>query len=150
MALLIVNLDKMIGNAQQWRDELTELNGAELATVPRYNLMVPRSACPACAHPISALENVPLLSYLVLRGKCKACHTGISPRYPFVEALTAAFLQPIGGMWIAPCPAVCPGPENCRKMRATGHGDLRSKSMCMYRELSVLYRSSSLGSKLLC
>ncbi|MDB5812424.1 MAG: prepilin peptidase [Betaproteobacteria bacterium] len=86
--VVIHRLPKML--ERQWRDELTELNGAELATVPRYNLMVPRSACPACAHPISALENVPLLSYLVLRGKCKACHTGISPRYPFVEALTAA------------------------------------------------------------
>src|SRR5947209_8526053 len=86
--VVIHRLPKML--ERQWRDELTELNGQEVALAPRYNLMVPRSACPACAHPIAALENVPLVSYLVLRGKCAACHTGISLRYPFVEAFTAA------------------------------------------------------------
>src|SRR3954462_14108116 len=84
--VVIHRLPKML--ERQWRDELTELNGQEIAAAPRYNLMVPRSACPACNHPIGALENVPLVSYLVLRGKCSACRTGISPRYPFVEALT--------------------------------------------------------------
>lgn len=51
----------------------------------RYNLVVPRSACPHCGHLISALENVPLLSYAVLRGKCSACGARISLRYPLVE-----------------------------------------------------------------
>jgi leader peptidase (prepilin peptidase)/N-methyltransferase len=56
----------------------------------RYNLMVPRSACPHCGHQISALENIPVLSYLVLRGKCIACKAPISARYPAVELLTGA------------------------------------------------------------
>ena len=86
--VVIHRLPKML--ERQWRDELVDLNGQEIAAAPRYNLMVPRSACPACNHPIGALENVPVVSYLVLRGKCAACHAGISPRYPFVEALTGA------------------------------------------------------------
>lgn len=53
------------------------------------NLVTPRSRCPACGHQISALENIPVLSYLFLRGRCKSCKTKISPRYPLIEALTA-------------------------------------------------------------
>ncbi|MYN16127.1 prepilin peptidase [Rugamonas sp. FT107W] len=56
----------------------------------RYNLMVPRSACPHCQHQITALENIPVLSYLVLRGKCSHCKAPISARYPAIEMLTAA------------------------------------------------------------
>lgn len=54
----------------------------------RFNLLVPRSACPSCRAPIGALQNIPVLSYLVLRGRCAACGTRISARYPLVEALT--------------------------------------------------------------
>ncbi len=50
-----------------------------------YNLIVPRSACPHCGHKISALENIPVISYLLLRGKCKGCGAHISARYPIVE-----------------------------------------------------------------
>lgn len=53
-----------------------------------YNLMVPRSACPKCGHQITALENIPIISWLVLGGKCSQCKTPISARYPFVELLT--------------------------------------------------------------
>ena len=53
---------------RQWRTELAELNGQEPACAPQYNLVVPRSQCPACGHKIGALENIPLASYLVLRG----------------------------------------------------------------------------------
>src|SRR5690606_20554823 len=49
---------------------------------------VPRSACPACKAPIRAWQNVPVLSYLLLRGRCASCSARISPRYPLVEALT--------------------------------------------------------------
>jgi leader peptidase (prepilin peptidase)/N-methyltransferase len=56
----------------------------------RYNLMVPRSACPHCKHQITALENIPVVSYLVLRGRCSNCKAPISARYPAVEALTGA------------------------------------------------------------
>ena len=86
--VVIHRLPKML--ERQWRDELTDLNGQEVAAGPRYNLMVPRSACPACGHAIGALENVPLISYLALRGKCAGCRARISPRYPLVEALTGA------------------------------------------------------------
>ncbi len=54
----------------------------------RYNLMVPRSACPHCGHQITALENIPVVSWLALRGKCRRCKAPISPRYPAVELLT--------------------------------------------------------------
>jgi leader peptidase (prepilin peptidase)/N-methyltransferase len=72
----------------RWRAECAELNNQELPPAERYNLVVPRSRCPACGHTISALENIPLLSYIALAGKCSACRARISPRYPIVEALT--------------------------------------------------------------
>lgn len=56
----------------------------------KYNLMVPRSACPHCQHQLTALENIPVISWLALRGKCSNCKAPISPRYPLVELLTAA------------------------------------------------------------
>jgi leader peptidase (prepilin peptidase)/N-methyltransferase len=86
--VVIHRLPKML--ERQWRDELAELNGQDVAAAPRYNLVVPRSACPACGHPIGALENIPLVSYLALGGKCASCKARISPRYPVVEALTGA------------------------------------------------------------
>lgn len=55
----------------------------------RFDLVVPRSRCPACGHAITALENIPVLSWLLLRGRCSACGTRISPRYPIVEFITA-------------------------------------------------------------
>ncbi|UVW29569.1 A24 family peptidase [Massilia sp. H6] len=54
----------------------------------RYNLMVPRSSCPHCSHQITALENIPVISWLALRGKCSNCKAPISARYPAVELLT--------------------------------------------------------------
>lgn len=63
-------------------------SGKPLPHTERYNLVVPRSACPQCKRQIGALENVPVLSYLALRGKCAGCKTPISIRYPLVEALT--------------------------------------------------------------
>src|SRR5471032_2550250 len=53
-------------------------SGQPLPHTDRYNLVVPRSACPQCKHQIGALENVPVLSYLALRGKCASCKTPIS------------------------------------------------------------------------
>ncbi|MBX9565206.1 prepilin peptidase [Aeromonas hydrophila] len=55
----------------------------------RYNLMVPRSACPHCGHTITAIENIPLLSWLWLKGRCRECQAPISARYPLVELLTS-------------------------------------------------------------
>lgn len=54
-----------------------------------YNLVVPRSRCPQCNKLIEAWENIPVISYLLLRGRCSGCGTKISPRYPAVEVLTA-------------------------------------------------------------
>lgn len=54
-----------------------------------FNLAVPASSCPHCGHEITAAENIPLLSYLLQKGKCTGCKSKISPRYPAVELLTA-------------------------------------------------------------
>ncbi len=62
--------------------------GALVAAMPDEDLGRPRSRCGSCGHPIGALENVPLVSYAVLRGRCSACGTPISPRYPAIELLT--------------------------------------------------------------
>lgn len=71
----------------------------------RFNLIVPRSRCPHCGHGITALENIPLLSYLALKGKCSACGARISPRYPVVELLTAILSMTVaahfGLAWIS-------------------------------------------------
>ena len=67
-----------------------ELANALAAAPERFDLIVPRSACPACGHRITALENVPVLSFLWLRGRCSACRAAISVRYPAVEFATAA------------------------------------------------------------
>ncbi|WP_373378573.1 A24 family peptidase [Cupriavidus nantongensis] len=64
---------------------IAELRGDPLPYPGRYNLMVPRSACPHCGHQIAPWENVPVLSYLFLRGRCSACKAPISVRYPLVE-----------------------------------------------------------------
>ena len=86
--VVIHRLPKMM--ERQWRAECAELAGQESPPVERYNLVVPRSACPACGHRITALENIPVVSYLLLRGKCSGCSTAIPLRYPAVEIITAA------------------------------------------------------------
>jgi leader peptidase (prepilin peptidase)/N-methyltransferase len=73
---------------RDWQSQCAELRGEELPQQEAYNLALPRSRCPACAHPISALQNIPIASYVALRGKCSACGTRISPRYPLIEALS--------------------------------------------------------------
>lgn len=85
--VVIHRLPKMM--ERQWQAECAEISGQEAPADERYNLVVPRSACPACKRPITALENIPLLSWFVLRGRCAGCRAPISPRYPAVEALTA-------------------------------------------------------------
>jgi leader peptidase (prepilin peptidase)/N-methyltransferase len=78
---------------RQWQEQCEELarHGAPVAPAQsreRFNLVVPRSACPSCKAPITAMQNIPLISYLALRGRCAACGARISVRYPLVEALT--------------------------------------------------------------
>jgi leader peptidase (prepilin peptidase) / N-methyltransferase len=90
---------------RQWREQCLELAAedaratttedasvsaaSESAPPPEpFNLVVPRSTCPACKAPITALQNIPILSYLFLKGRCASCGIRISPRYPAIEALT--------------------------------------------------------------
>jgi leader peptidase (prepilin peptidase)/N-methyltransferase len=63
-------------------------SGKELPHPERYNLILPRSACPSCGHQITAFENIPVLSYLIIGGKCTSCKAPISKRYPIIEAIT--------------------------------------------------------------
>ncbi len=85
--VVIHRLPKMLERG--WRAECAELAGGTPAEEPTYNLVVPRSACPSCERPIRAVENIPVLSYLMLGGKCAGCKAPISARYPLVEVLTA-------------------------------------------------------------
>lgn len=84
--VVIHRLPKML--EREWLAQCAELNGNEPANVPPYNLLMPHSACPHCGHKISALENIPVISYLLLRGKCKDCSAHISARYPIVETVS--------------------------------------------------------------
>ena len=68
--------------------ECAELRGDTPPPAEKLTLATPRSRCPQCGHGITALENIPILSYLVLRGRCSACRARISPRYPLIEALS--------------------------------------------------------------
>lgn len=69
-------------------DKILLKDPAPAAGQSKYNLVVPRSACPACGHRITPLQNIPVVSYLFLGGRCSACKTAINIRYPLVEALT--------------------------------------------------------------
>jgi leader peptidase (prepilin peptidase)/N-methyltransferase len=88
--VVIHRLPKMM--EADWKQQCVEyLHPEQAETQPapaKYNLVSPRSACPSCGHQITALENIPVLSYAVLGGKCSACKAPIGRRYPAVEALT--------------------------------------------------------------
>lgn len=86
--VVIHRMPKMM--EREWHANCLDLQGQPVPEQPKYNLVVPRSTCPNCGHMIGALENIPVISYLFLRGRCKACKTSISIRYPLVEALTGA------------------------------------------------------------
>ena len=87
--VVIYRLPKMM--EAQWRAECASLAGETPAPAEPFNLMQPRSRCPSCAAPIAAWQNVPVVSWLALGGKCAACKAPISARYPAVE-LTAGAL----------------------------------------------------------
>lgn len=73
---------------REWHGQCAELRGEAVPAGEVLTLATPRSRCPHCGHAISALENIPVLSYLALRGKCRGCGAAIGIRYPLVEALT--------------------------------------------------------------
>jgi len=87
--VVIHRLPKML--ERDWRAQCAELEGREPDKSEPYNLVVPRSRCPSCAKPITALQNIPLLSWAALRGKCAGCGARISPRYPLVELTAGLF-----------------------------------------------------------
>ncbi|BBO59104.1 A24 family peptidase [Mycoavidus sp. B2-EB] len=64
---------------------------------PTYNLCLPRSHCPSCQHTLTPFENLPLVGYLLCRGRCSACHISISLRYPALELLSAGLAA--GALW---------------------------------------------------
>jgi len=74
----------------QWKAECADLAGHEVSPAAPFNLLVPRSRCQTCTHQLSWFENIPIFSYLVLRGKCRHCHAPVSPRYPIIELATGA------------------------------------------------------------
>ncbi|MGH8798921.1 MAG: prepilin peptidase [Casimicrobiaceae bacterium] len=86
--VVIHRIPKMLDRG--WREQCADLVGETPAEAPAYNLIVPRSQCPSCGHRIGALENIPVVSYLALRGHCSACGATISARYPIVELAAAA------------------------------------------------------------
>lgn len=88
--VVIYRLPKMM--EQAWQNNCLELQGKEIPANSKFTLATPRSVCPHCAHKISALENIPVISYLWLKGRCRACKSPISARYPLVEILTASLL----------------------------------------------------------
>jgi leader peptidase (prepilin peptidase)/N-methyltransferase len=92
--VVIHRLPKMLD--REWKAQCLEYLGSVAPQAPQpaesaqpvYNLVVPRSGCPSCGHSITVLENIPIFSYLFLKGRCSACGTRISVRYPIVEAVT--------------------------------------------------------------
>jgi leader peptidase (prepilin peptidase) / N-methyltransferase len=109
--VVIHRLPKMM--EADWQQQCNEYLHPEQAEAERakprkkYNLVVPRSSCPACGHQITALENIPLLSYVYLGGKCAACKTPISIRYPAIEALTALLTAFLAWKFGVTAQAVC-------------------------------------------
>ena len=80
----------------QWAAQAAEFEGREAPPAAAYNLWTPASHCPSCNAPVRAWQNIPLVSYALLRGRCASCGQPISARYPAVEALTGAL-----SYWVA-------------------------------------------------
>lgn len=74
---------------RQWQNEAREVLGMPVEAHERFDLCLPASHCPGCGHRIRAWENIPVVSYLALRGRCSACKGPISLRYPLVELACA-------------------------------------------------------------
>ena len=84
---------------RQWAAECAELTGAEAVPAENFNLLTPRSRCSKCGHSISWYENIPVLSYIFLRGKCSACGAAYGVRYPLVEAITGGLFFYCAWRW---------------------------------------------------
>ncbi|MFI5447240.1 prepilin peptidase [Polaromonas sp. UC242_47] len=86
--VVIYRLPKMM--EQQWAQEYAEMAGKVPENTQKFNLLLPRSRCSSCGHVIRWYENIPILSYVFLKGKCAVCGTPFGLRYPLVEAATGA------------------------------------------------------------
>ncbi|MDP3139247.1 MAG: A24 family peptidase [Burkholderiaceae bacterium] len=98
--VVIHRLPRML--ERQWAEECAELTGAANATAASaepFNLIRPASRCPKCGHAIRWHENIPVLSYLFLRGRCSACDASIGLRYPLVELATGALFAFTAWRW---------------------------------------------------
>ena len=84
--VVIYRLPRML--ERQWAAECADLQGKAPDEAPAFNLLTPRSRCQSCGHPIRWYENIPVVSYLALKGSCSACKAAISIRYPLVEMAT--------------------------------------------------------------
>jgi leader peptidase (prepilin peptidase)/N-methyltransferase len=84
--VVILRVPRMMEN--EWNLQAAEVRGEPAPELSPFNLVRPRSHCPSCGHQITALENIPVLSWLILRGRCSGCGTRISARYPLVELTT--------------------------------------------------------------
>lgn len=105
--VVVYRLPKIL--ERQWAAECASLAGTVVAPQERFDLVSPRSRCPSCGHTIRWHENIPVISYLLLRGRCSACATPIGLRYPVVELATAALSSyciwrwgygAVGLMWV--------------------------------------------------
>ena len=85
--VVIIRLPKMM--EQAWLQQCAELRGEKIEALPVFNIASPRSMCPNCGHKITILENIPVISYLFLKGRCSQCHEKISIRYPIIETITS-------------------------------------------------------------
>lgn len=95
--VVIYRLPKMM--ERQWAAECAELSGTATPEPETFNLLLPRSRCQTCGHQIHWYENIPVVSYVCLRGKCSACGAPISLRYPMVELATAALFAFCAWKW---------------------------------------------------
>lgn len=114
--VVIHRLPKMM--EREWQSDCASLtltveasgDGSAASTPPRYNLVTPRSACPGCGAPITAVQNIPVISWLVLGGRCAGCRAPISARYPIIElatgVLSALVAWRFGWGWEAGCALV--------------------------------------------
>ncbi|MBC5781920.1 prepilin peptidase [Ramlibacter sp. USB13] len=84
---------------RQWAAECADFQGQPVPEAEPFNLVVPRSRCPHCGHQIRWYENIPVVSWLALRGRCSSCSKGISVRYPIVELVTGAFFFLCAWRW---------------------------------------------------
>jgi len=94
--VVIYRLPKML--EAEWAANCADLAGTEAPSLAPFNLALPRSRCQKCQHQIRWFENIPIASYLALRGRCAKCSTSISMRYPLVELVTGLFFAALAGL----------------------------------------------------